>query len=221
MKTRNDIYNAVRPNTKVGQIMNILDQMEADDGATGIDATGSTGWINLQKFDELLFLKYGWKTSGNGNTHIQNDRGLGTYFHIEKDRDANRAGGFGYFRLAGYKPQRQTKHKATTKVDGPCAVCGSASNVQSDHKNGRHTQGEQHGYQPLCAACNARKRSVCKVCTATGRRFDATTIGYPETWTSGTENYNPKHGCAGCYWFDIADFRSNLIPARVLIKTAA
>ena len=177
----------------------------------GISDKGVSGWVDLEQFDADLYHSTGKKSSGNGNTLIQNDRGLGAKFYVEKDKPiAKSSKQFTEFRLAGTKEETQKIHRKTISASGRCVFCGRSSNLHADHKNGRHTGIEDHEYQTLCQSCKTLKRERCRACAETGVRFDARSIGYNINWLSGDSLYNPRHGCLGCMWFDVEEFRRQL-----------
>jgi hypothetical protein len=110
-------------------------------------------------------------------------------------------------------------------VEAPCVVTGVSASfsdvgrIECDHKNGRYDDDRLEeassqyvtDFQPLHRNINLIKRSHCKRCEQTGKRFDATTIGFSAPWTQGgpTRPDNPK-GCIGCYWHDVKDFHAKI-----------
>ena len=62
-------------------------------------------------------------------------------------------------------------------------------------------------FQPLSKAANDAKRSHCKICISTGKRYDAKRLGYSVSFTKGdfdTDN------CHGCYWYDPVKFNNEV-----------
>jgi hypothetical protein len=135
---------------------------------------------------------------------------------------------YGY-QLAGFATQSDFKSiRADIKKQVsqlPCAVTGvspadtEVARIECDHKNGRYDDDRLEeassqyvtDFQPLHRNVNLIKRSHCKRCEQTGKRFDATTIGFSAPWTQGgpTRPDNPK-GCVGCYWHDVKDFHAKI-----------
>lgn len=58
---------------------------------------------------------------------------------------------------------------------------------------------KQSDFQPLSKAANDAKRSHCAKCIKTGKRYDATSLGYSQGFILGDENTKT---CQGCYWYD-------------------
>lgn len=48
------------------------------------------------------------------------------------------------------------------------------------------------------------KTHYCSKCRETGKRYDATKLGYSTSFTEGGEEYS--YGCKGCYWNDTKEF---------------
>lgn len=92
----------------------------------------------------------------------------------------------------------------------PCALTGSRSDVECDHRCSRRPPNTdpsmQHleDFQPLSKTANCRKRQVCNVCMQTGKRYDATELGFPVGWTVGDAS---TKSCEGCFWFGPREFR--------------
>ena len=55
-------------------------------------------------------------------------------------------------------------------------------------------------FQPLSKTANNAKRQHCKICRETGKRFDATRLGYSVKQYKGNQKY--EGSCIGCYWYD-------------------
>lgn len=135
---------------------------------------------------------------------------------------------FGY-QLAGFASKSDFKSiRADIKQQInrlPCVVTGvspsdaEVARIECDHKNGRYDDvrleepSEQYitDFQPLHRNVNLIKRGHCKRCESTGKRFDATTLGFSAPWTHGgpTRPDSPK-GCVGCYWHDVKDFHAKI-----------
>jgi hypothetical protein len=101
-----------------------------------------------------------------------------------------------------------------------CAHTGFGGNSSNkmvvDHKNGRYNDSRVldkktqsiNDFQALCNQANLQKRTHCGNCIKTGIRFDAKTLGYTKSVSSGSLEYNGS--CEGCYWFDPIDFRQKM-----------
>ena len=88
-----------------------------------------------------------------------------------------------------------------------CVVLDVGTNIEIDHKNARYdnprvlnTETQTiDDFQAMSKATNDAKRQHCKNCIRTGKRFDATCLGYKEGFIVGDENTSI---CIGCYWYD-------------------
>ena len=88
-----------------------------------------------------------------------------------------------------------------------CTILDIGTNIECDHKNGRYnslsslsndTQKEED-YQPLSKAANDAKRQHCSECLLSGKRYDATRLGYSTPFIKGDFDTSV---CVGCYWYD-------------------
>lgn len=94
-----------------------------------------------------------------------------------------------------------------TICDERCVILDIGTNIECDHKDGHYDNMNNASkdtqvisdYQPLSKAANDAKRSHCNKCKKTGKRYDATRLGYSEPYVFGDEN---TPGCDGCYWYD-------------------
>lgn len=99
-----------------------------------------------------------------------------------------------------------------------CVSCGTTSDIEVDHKNGRKNGPEMdinlqvlNHFQPLCGHCNKVKRERCKKCEESDKRFDARdNLYYTTGWIEGEEDYQENIGCVGCYWYDPKKFKERL-----------
>ena len=99
----------------------------------------------------------------------------------------------------------------------PCVITGkTGKNVQIDHKMGRDLMvisDDPNDYQMLWTPFNDSKREYCtKICVGRGTRYPGSRAGFSVDFTSGGPMYDPnhgRHGCEGCYYYDIADFVSH------------
>lgn len=88
-----------------------------------------------------------------------------------------------------------------------CAILDVGNMIEVDHKDGHYdvlsnqdtSNQKQSDFQPLSKAANDAKRSHCAKCIKTGKRYDATLLGYSQGFILGDENTKT---CQGCYWYD-------------------
>jgi len=184
-----------------------------------IDEFGCSDWYEIDFLNDRG-IEQGLKPiKGNGSTIFQNDRGFGKKYVIEKSRDSR--GSVEAVRLRGYCPISQQMRgvaipkevrQALSKLS--CVHCGTSSNIEIDHKNGRkdfNLDNSVDAFQPLCKHCNVLKRERCKKCEESQKRFDARSLGYTVGWVSGGELYaGAREGCRGCYMFDPLSFKKEL-----------
>ncbi len=103
--------------------------------------------------------------------------------------------------------------KAITKKR--CAILDISTNVECDHKDGRKDDSRLNtlenqkleDFQPLCKTANMAKKSHCKKCKESGKRYDATQLGYSVSFLYGDEN---SKTCVGCYWYDPKEFNMKI-----------
>jgi len=186
------------------------------------DSKGCSRYVSkeemVSKFPELVHkngLGWGRKSSG-----------LARKYRIEISYNGKEIAGY---RLVGFAEENNArpirKDIKERIVDAPCVVTGVSPSfsdigrIECDHKNGRYDESrleepsEQQlsDFQPLHRTVNLIKRAHCKRCVSTGKRFDATSVGFAVGWTQGgpTRPDNPK-GCVGCYWHDPKDFHAKV-----------
>ncbi len=175
----------------------------------------TTNWHSVEEVNAFLTSNGYTQASGNGSDIFNNDRGLGLDYQIEKRYDTNPRR-LAYVRLVGNKQRHKTATiPATVRAHHStksCVHCGTGSNIQIDHKDGRKVHGatqNTNDFQPLCQHCNLVKRQACAECKQSNRRFDAKSLGYSKSWLSGTRSYGTA-GCIGCYWHDPLEFKQSL-----------
>ena len=144
---------------------------------------------------------------GNGGGWCRNDGALGEKFNIYRKKQG---GKIVAVQLTGYKVNHFNKvidPKIVAEYkDYPCCVLATRKKTEIDHKDGRKIDYKLHenqtidDFQPMSKPANDAKRSHCKRCTETGKRFDARTLGYSVAQIKGPEDYVGT--CIGCYWYD-------------------
>lgn len=152
--------------------------------------------------------------NGNGGGWCRSDGPLKDYVIDRKKDNGTRITSI---QLQGIRPnvvQRKIQSVISKAITSKrCAVLDIGTNIECDHKNGRYnsnamlnTSGQViTDFQPLSKAVNMAKRTHCKNCKDTHKRFDARRLGYPVGWLyGGNENYN--NTCIGCYWYDPQGF---------------
>ena len=121
------------------------------------------------------------------------------------------------------KRNRSIKKEILDKITKErCAVLDIGTQIECDHKDGHYDvlsnqsvdSQKLSDFQPLSKAANDAKRSHCNKCINTGKRYDATRLGYSQSFIVGDEN---TKSCQGCYWYDPKYF--NKIISKDYIKT--
>ena len=147
---------------------------------------------------------------GNGGSWCRDDGTLAKKYNIIRHKKG-RGNKIEFIQLESYKKNPIQKpipmHIKKALKNKLCVVLG-ISNVEIDHKDGRRddprlndaNKVEISDFQPLSKAVNAAKRQHCKKCRETGKRFDATKLGYEKAQVKGGGDYNGT--CIGCYWYD-------------------
>ena len=96
-----------------------------------------------------------------------------------------------------------------------CVILDISSNIECDHKEGMKDDNRLNAmetqtiddFQPLCKTANDAKRSHCKKCVETHKRYDATKLGYSVSFIFGDED---SKTCVGCYWYDPREFNKTI-----------
>lgn len=152
--------------------------------------------------------EYAGLAFGNGASWARDDGGLAKAFNVRRIHEKGRVAAI---ELHGFKKNPINKAVppdiAAEVRKGRCAVLG-VGNVEVDHKDGRRddprlqdpSRVRLEDFQPLSKAANNAKRQHCKNCRETGRRFDATRLGYAIAQWVGNGEY--RGTCVGCFWHD-------------------
>lgn len=181
------------------------------------DENGISRWVKKTELTGEFISLY----PKNGN-HWYRNKGLSKYI-FEKSQDEN---GVIMWRFNGFTDNKvnryiQPKIKEVLAKQ-KCVHTGfdsmKSNPIEIDHKNGRYNGVEVidvskqkiDDFQPLSRQSNLLKRTSCRKCKETNKRYDAKSLGYTTSFVSGDENYNSKTGCVGCYWYDCLEFKKNI-----------
>ena len=185
------------------------------------DENGVSRWVSKTEFtgdyEDLYF--------ENGASWCRASSSIAKKYNVEFDKSVTSGNSVDRIRLNGFRDEDEWVGSQTIRSDiknyhrsRRCVVLGT-SNPEVDHKNGYKNDArvmnvktqEVDDFQPLSKAANDAKRQVCKDCRKTGKRFDATTLGYPIPFYAGNEYHDGTiNGCVGCYWYDPVEFRKHL-----------
>lgn len=185
-------------------------------------ASGVSGWILRETIDANPLLNWGRNGAARHGVYFGDKR-----FVWEKQGvrtiTALRTAGFSDDALYGAaRPIRKDIH-AHHKAMG-CVVCGSRSDLVTDHKNDLYNNPRVldaatqtvDDFQCLCNHCNLQKRQVSVKTRETGRRVGATTIPSLAIWgvdfVEGDETFEESDvdAMVGTYWYDPVEFIKKL-----------
>ena len=184
--------------------------------------SGVSNWVSRETIDANPLLNWGRNGVARHGVYFGDKR-----FVWEKQGvrtiTALRTIGFSEDALYGaLRPIRKDIH-AHHKATG-CVVCGSHSDLVTDHKNDLYndprvleaTTQTIDDFQCLCNHCNLQKRQVSKTTKETGRRVGATTIPSLAIWgvdfVEGDETFDESdvNAMVGTYWYDPVEFMKKL-----------
>ncbi len=187
------------------------------DKLTGLSRSPHNGWHYVADLEK----KTGFPLHGNGSAQLQNDRGLGRLYILEKQYSSAGVRVLESVRTVGHAHHFQT-HRASSipkavqlwLAGKPCSFCGTSNQIEVDHRDGRKEPIPDPlpaHFQALCKHCNGLKREACKACVKTGLRFDAKVLGYSKSHWIGSAVFEPREPrCRGCLWHDPIGFRGKV-----------
>jgi hypothetical protein len=170
--------------------------------------TGHSDIVHLEKL-----LKYNLQTS-NGGDWCRSDGNLGKYFNINRIKQKGKIVGV---QLVGYKKNTFSNMIKKEILEFykklPCKVLNIGGKyIEVDHKDGRKDDyslnQKLEDFQPFHKSVNDAKRTHCNNCKNSGKRFDATILGFSVSQWIGTKEYNGS--CIGCFWYDPAEFNAQV-----------
>jgi hypothetical protein len=166
------------------------------------------------KTNEIALFK-----SNNGVPYLRRDSPLCRKYLVDRRYNGKNGSLLG-FKLIGFNKNsyysrsipQEVRKLTLEKYSHKCILCGSKDRLEVDHKNGRYNAmtSKVDDFQILCKSCNDKKRERCKKCVSSGTRFNVqeaiSSFLYDKPYTQGTSSYTQKHGCKGCFLYDIEDF---------------
>lgn len=171
------------------------------------------GFSPAIKMKELVKYHHSFQTT-NGSTWCRSNQSyLGKKYEIKRTHSNNR---IDTVKLDGFNRRRIIRNDIRQDIvdyykNKPCAILDIKTNLECDHKDGLkddwrlNNRNEQQliDFQSLSKTANDAKRSHCKKCKDTGKRYDAKRLGYKVSYLYGDEN---TRNCDGCYWYDPKKF---------------
>lgn len=170
------------------------------------------GFSRKVKVAEFVGIYEGLKL-GNGGSWCRHDSRLAKQYNVVRHQIKRTIVSV---ELQGFNKNpvaRSVKSIIKKEIKQNKCVILYTSNPETDHKDGRLDNPRltdinkqlKDDFQPLSKAANNAKRQHCKNCKKTGKRFDATLIGYTKSQIKGNGIY--RGTCVGCYWYDPVAFR--------------
>lgn len=171
------------------------------------------GFSKEISIEELMNYNIGFRTTNGGDWCRSNQSAIGKEFNVVRIKEK---GKIAAIRLDGYNKRLTINQSIRADIVREisakrCAILDVGTNIEVDHKNGKKDEHYMNDmanqslddFQPLSKAANDAKRSHCKTCVTTGKRYDAKRLGYSVSYTKGDENTD---NCQGCYWYDPIKF---------------
>ena len=210
------INHSDAPNTKLSnkqQEVDLIFQPNKD---------GVSEWVLREILNQNPTLGWGNNGCGRHGVYFGDNR----YIWEKQGKckiTALRTTGFSDDHLYGaQRPIRKDIHKYHKSQT--CVVCGSHSDLVTDHKNDLYndirvldsTTQTKEDFQCLCNHCNLQKRQVSKMTKEQGKRYGASNIPslgiFGIDFIYGDETFDAKdiHAMEGTYWYDPVEFMKQL-----------
>ncbi|WP_295212141.1 hypothetical protein [Ruminococcus sp.] len=210
--SRKDILNYVKNNCRdealtpqtLGMLFEVYAEMEPQEN-------DASSWFSKEiSIDELKNIHPAFQST-NGCQWARSDTSyLGKKYVIIRK---HKRGKVASIKLDGANNKSIKRYRCIKKeiIDSiskkRCAILDVGTQIEVDHKDGHYdvlsnqdksTQKESD-FQPLSKAANDAKRGHCNKCIKTGKRYNATALGYSQGFILGNEDTKT---CQGCYWYD-------------------
>lgn len=186
---------------------------------------GVSDWISKEKIDENDELKWGNNGVTRHGLFRQDDR----YIWEFKRKNNKPSGKIEAIRTNGVNREKLLKKNRPIREDireyhksqgCGCVVCGSQSDLVTDHKNDLYNDPRvldtktqiKEDFQCLCNHCNLQKRQIAKKTMETGKRYGATNIPsllvFGIDFIEGDETFDKNNvdAMVGTYWYDPVKF---------------
>jgi 5-methylcytosine-specific restriction endonuclease McrA len=185
---------------------------------------GISKWLTREEIESG-----GIKFTGNGETRQGIFKGVNQYIWKYKRMNDTNTGKIVKIKMNGINLDKNLNRSQIRQdirdyyKDKSCVFCGTKQTIP-DHKNdlyndprvlNKETQNIDD-FQPLCNACNLRKRQVCKNSKKTGNRFGATNIPslkvFKIDFIQGNEKFNIEdiNAMVGTFWYDPVKFMCHI-----------
>lgn len=186
------------------------------------DEQGCSEWVSRETIAENKMLDWGKNGAARHGVYFADKRYLWEKQGGQKIT-ALRTVGFSEDHLYGaQRPIRKDIHEYHKQMG--CVVCGSHSDLVTDHKNDLYNDVRVldsktqtvDDFQCLCNHCNLQKRQVSKKTKEIGKRIGAMEIPslaiFGIDFVEGDERFevNDINAMVGTYWYDPVDFMKKL-----------
>ena len=187
------------------------------------EVTGISPWRTRQQIEDG-----GMKFTGNGETRQGCFKGVQQFLWEFKRHNGKSTGKLEEIRTVGFNTEKTDTRPIGKKIrdfyrNSCCVVCGTQE-IIIDHKNDLYNDPRVlnvetqtvEDFQPLCNACNLRKRQVCKKSKELGKRHRATSIPmlkiFGVDFIEGDETLDLENPNAmvGTYWYDPVRFMEHI-----------
>jgi 5-methylcytosine-specific restriction endonuclease McrA len=187
------------------------------------DERGYSEWVSREKIAENKCLDWGKNGAARHGIFFGDKRYVWEKQGVQTITALRTIGFSDTYLYGASRPIRKDIHTFHKKMG--CVVCGSHSDLVTDHKNDLYNdprvlcQDTQtiDDFQCLCNHCNLQKRQVSKKTKQTGKRIGATTIPslaiFGVDFVEGDETFDETNinAMVGTYWYDPVDFMKKLI----------
>jgi 5-methylcytosine-specific restriction endonuclease McrA len=219
------LVNSTQPNEEILTVpvsVKLTKKQKEVDDLFLPDKHGCSEWVSRERIAENKILDWGKNGAARHGVYFSDKRYL---WEKQGDRAITslRTVGFSDDHLYGAaRPIRKDIHEYHKKMG--CVVCGSHSDLVTDHKNDLYNDPRvldsktqtMNDFQCLCNHCNLQKRQVSKKTKEIGKRIGATTIPsyavFGINFVEGDETFDEKNinTMVGTYWYDPVEFAKKI-----------
>lgn len=184
---------------------------------------GISEWVSKENISQNSILNWGNNGVARHGIYFNDNRYIWEKYPLAGKIEKLRTNGFSDKELnSNLRPIRKDIDKHYKQSS--CVVCGSRSDLITDHKNDLYNDIRVlntstqvlDDFQCLCNHCNLQKRQIAKKTKETGKRYGATNIPFLKIfgidYIEGNEHYDPKdiNAMKGTFWYDPIKFMNYL-----------
>lgn len=207
------INNISIDDTKLSKKQQIIDTL------FNPDINGISRWVSKDEIENEKTLNWGANGIGRHGVYFNDVRYIWEKYPLKGKISKLRTIGFCESTINKLnRPIHNDIHKY--HKSGKCVVCGSSSELVTDHKNDLYNDPRVldintqtiDDFQCLCNSCNLKKRQVAKKTLETKKRYGATNIPslkiFGIDFIQGDENFdiNDINAMKGTFWYDPIEF---------------